>query len=155
MAKKIITDDIEYKGYVKFLNFVKFRREPLLREVAQYIPTEPQRGMPHKHYALLVDGVDPDTAVTEVDCSAEVPVGAGLVLLHVDVRSTGTIYNITFYGDSGAAAADAWAHAETHSRNDDWHGQFFCGLDADRKFYYQTSHANVDDLTIVLLAYWI
>ncbi len=154
MAKKIITDDIEYKGYVKFLNFVKFRREPLLREVAQYIPTEPQRGMPHKHYALLLDDVDPDTAVTAVDCSPEVPVGAGLVLLHIIACSTGASYAVSFYDDSGAGAPDLWGHVQTNSGDADWHGQLMVGLDADRKYYYQAEHANVDSLTVTLLLYW-
>ena len=155
MAKKVFTDDIEFKGIVKFLNFAKFRREPQLREEAQYKPDEPQRGMPHKHHKLLVDGVDPDTAVTAVDCSAEVPVGSSLVLLHIDAGSTGTSYTVGFYSDSGAGAADTWGHAQTSGANADWHGQLIVGLDAARKFYYQAEHANVDTLTVELLAYWI
>ena len=113
------------------------------------------RGTMKKHYNLLVDGVDPDTAVTAVDCSAQVPLGCRTVLLHIDVTSSGGAYEIDFFDDSGAAASSEWAHAETHSGNDDWHGQLIVGLDTARKFYYQAAHANINDLTIILITYWL
>ncbi len=112
------------------------------------------RGTMKKHYAQLVD-TDPDVAVTPVDCSGEVPKGCRQVLLHIDVDSTGTAELIEFWDDSGAAAADLWAHYETDSGNADDHDQFTVGLDADRKFYYQAGHVNINSLDIEMIAYWI
>ena len=113
------------------------------------------RGTIKKHYNLLVDAIDPDVAVTAVDCSAQVPLGCRTVLLHIDASSTGLSYAIDFYDDSGAAASAKWGHAQTGSAAAHWHGQLIVGLDAARKFYYQAEHANVDDLTIELIAYWL
>lgn len=106
-----------------------------------------------KHYKALVN-TDPDVAVTAVDCSGEVSKGCRTVLLHVDARSTGGAYDINFYDDSGAAAANLWGHAETNGGNDQWHGQLIVGLDTVRKFHYQAAHANVDNLIIYLIGYW-
>ena len=116
---------------------------------------EVTQGTFHRHYAMLLDGIDPNTDVTAVDLKNEVKKGATSALLHVDARSTGGIYDVPFYDDSGAGASSQWAHAETHSGNADWHGQMRVGLDAARKFYYQAGHANVDELTVKLLGYWV
>lgn len=121
----------------------------------QPVASESSRGTPHKHYNKLLDGVDPNTSVTEVDCSGQVPVGSRMVLLHIDASSTGVSYEVAFYDDSGAAASAKWGHAQTGSAAAHWHGQLIVGLDAARKFYYQAAHANVDDLTVEMLAYWL
>ena len=116
---------------------------------------EVSQGTFHRHYALLLDAIDPDTAVTAVDLSNEVKKGATMALLHVDASSAGGSHIVEFYDDSGAGASAEWAHAETTAGADDWHGQFMVGLDSVRKFYYQASHANINDMTIELLGYWV
>ncbi len=112
------------------------------------------RGTMKKHYATLVD-TDPNIAVTDVPCAGVVPQGCRTVLLHIDVDSTGTAEEIDFWDDSGAADADLWSHYETDSGNADDHDQFIVGLDADRKFYYQAGHANINSLLIHMIGYWI
>lgn len=121
----------------------------------QPVGGESGRGTMKKHYNLLLDAIDPDVAVTAVDCSAQVPLGARTVLLHIDVSSTGGAHLVNFWDDSGAAAANLWGHAETVGGADDWHGQLIVGLDAARKFYYQASNAAIDDLTVELITYWL
>ena len=111
------------------------------------------RGTMKKHYALLVD-VDPDVAVTDVPCDEHVSKGCRTVLLHIDARSTGASYSVQFYDDIGATVADLWGHAQTNSANARWHGQLIVGLDADRKFYYQAAHANVNLLVVEMVVYW-
>ncbi len=64
-----------------------------------------------KHYALLLDGIDPNVDLTAVDLSNEVKQGATMVLLHIDAESSGGAHLVAFYGDSGAGASDEWGHA--------------------------------------------
>ncbi len=111
------------------------------------------RGTMKKHVVGLVD-TDPDILVTPVDCSAVVSKGCRTVLIHVDVGSSGPVYTINFWDDSGAGAGALWSHYETDSGNADDHDQVIVGLDSDRKFYYQASHANIVALIIDLVAYW-
>ncbi len=107
-----------------------------------------------KHIVSLID-LDPNTSVTAVDCSGEVPKGCRQILVHIDVDSTGAAEVIDFYDDSGAGADALWGHYETDSGNADDHDQIIIGLDADRKFYYQAGSVNINSLDIDMVAYWI
>ena len=112
------------------------------------------RGTMKRHQAELLD-LDPDTSLTAVDCSGEVPKGCRTILTHIDVDSTGAAEVIDFYDDSGGGEAAHWAHYETDSGNADDHDQVIIGLDADRKFYYQAGSVNINSLDIDMVAYWI
>ena len=120
----------------------------------QPVTAEFGRGTMKKHMAALVD-TDPDTSVTEVDCSGEAPLGFRTVLLHVDIGSTGAVYTVSFWDDPGAGAGALWAHLVTVGANADAHEQFICGVDAAGKLYYQASHANINSLDIDMIGYWI
>jgi len=111
------------------------------------------RGTFKKHIVGLVD-LDPNTAVTAVDCSGEVPKGGRQILVHIDVDSTGAAEVIDFYDDSGAGADALWGHYETDSGNADDHDQIIIGLDADRKFYFQAGSVNINSLDIDMVGYW-
>ena len=110
------------------------------------------RGTMKKHIVSLID-LDPNTSVTAVDCSGEVPKGCRTVLLHIDVDSTGAAHRINFFDDSGGL--NLWSHYETDSGNADDHDQVIVGLDADRKFYYEATNVNINSLDIDLITYWI
>lgn len=103
--------------------------------------------------AALVNDVDPDVAVTAVDCSGEAPLGTTTVLLCLSAEATGAGYEVNFYDDSGAG--NHWGVHTIQVANQPLCSQMIVGLDADRKFYYQANHANVNHLTIHMRAYWI
>lgn len=119
----------------------------------QPIADEPGRGTMKRHIVLLVDDVDPNVAVTAVDCSGEVPLGTTTVLLCIDIEATGAGHQVDFYDDAGAG--NKWGDIVIQVAGQPICVQLIVGLDADRKFYYQASHANVNHLTINLRAYWI
>ncbi len=114
---------------------------------------EPSIGTIRKHIVGLVD-TDPDILLTPVPCAGEVSSGCRMVLLHIDVDSTGAAEEIHFYDDAGAGAGALWSHYETDSGNADDHDQVIVGLDFAKKFYYQAGHVNVNSLDIDMIGYW-
>ncbi len=120
----------------------------------QAVSGEFGRGTFKRHLAALYDD-DPGIGVIEIDCSGETPKGCRMVLIHSDVSSTGAVYILSLYDDIGAAASALWCHIYTVSANADAHQQCLIGLDADRKFYFQAAHANINSVVIDMQGYWI
>ena len=118
----------------------------------QPVAGEPSVGTPHVHYAQLYTGDPADTNWHSIDLTAQVPVGTKAIDIEASIQETAGVSRLLSI--SNASGGTAFRRARTISSQ-----QGYCGglmpISADYKIWWYVDNADVDNVTINMVAYYI